>query len=330
MSGSEDIFEKAYEKIKINIQNIERIKRENTDFFGRKHYEYQREFINEMKQMIHITYVVMKTISKHHVQQNPDIFKRNLQTPVDTTYIHHDIHSTIYTLFKYFPENFNKILQSVIIDLYHSQKPKIDFYNVMLVYLIFFLEGFQLEQKLFYMEFVCNTFGSAALFSPSVKFQLYSLYATKHIKIKTKLEQTGHLPTNMNLDCMIPFNNTLDSTSISEAEAVRMGAPPDPEDKRTPDQKRKAEDDNKDREKRLRMSMSSRRIPDSYVQMVEHDRNQVNREIIELLNDLPQNIDSNFFEIQQPRGGKSKRQRKITKRHKRKSKKTKKRATKYK
>lgn len=324
MSGSNDIFRDAYVQINKNIEQVERIKKENTDFIGRKHYEEKREFIKEMKTMIYNTYIVMKTISNEHLKENSGIFKQDFRIESDI-YIHHDIHSTIYTLFKYFPENFNKILQSVIIDFYRMEKPKIDFYNVMLVYLLFFLESFPTEHKLFYMEFVCNTFGSAAFFAPDVKFKLYHLYSIKHNIIKEELEKAGYKTTK--LDCMIPFNNTLDSTSISEEEAVQLGAPPEPEDKRTKRQKVDAEEQSYERDIEMRKHMPSRKIPDSYVQMRLHDREQVNREIIEVLGNLP--IETGFFDIQQPRGGRPKQRRK-TRRIKKKSKKTKKRTTKYK
>lgn len=325
MSGNKDIFEEAYEKVRINIETIERIKRENTSFMGIKNYENRKEFINEMKTLVYNTYVIMKAISTQHFKQNPNVFDQDsiIQSNV---HVQNPIHDTIYTLFKMFPDNFNEIIQSIIIDLYRKRKPIMDFYNNMLVYLIFFLESFeQLEQKIFYMEFVCNMLNSVALFSPNVKFRMYHLYATKHNIIKKELEQTGYNTTK--LDCMIPFNNTLDSTSISEEEAVRLGATPEPKDNRTNDQKRKALEGQNERNKRYRESRPSRKIPDSYHEMRVHNRNRVNDEIMALLGDLPE-LGADFFNMQ-PRGGKPKQRRK-TRRTKKKSKKTKKRTTKYK
>ena len=324
MSGNEDIFKEAYEKVRINIETIERIKRENT-FMGIKNYENKKEFIYEMKSLVYNTYNIMKTISRQHFKQNPNVFDQDsiIQSNV---HVQNPIHDTIYTLFKMFPDNFNEIIQSTIIDVFHKRKPNMDFYYIMLVYLIFFLESFQLEQKLFYMEFVCNTFKSASTISPNLNFTIYHLYATKHNIIKKELEQTGYNTTK--LDCMIPFNNTLDSTSISEEEAVRLGATPEPKDKRTKHQKRKALEEQNDRNKRYKETLPSRKIPDSYHEMRVHYRNRVNDEIMALLGDLPNELGADFFNMQ-PRGGKPKQRRK-TRRTKKKSKKTKKRTTKYK
>lgn len=320
MSGNEDIFKEAYEKVRINIETIERIKRENT-FMGIKNYENKKEFIYEMKSLVYNTYNIMKTISRQHFKQNPNVFDQDsiIQSNV---HVQNPIHDTIYTLFKMFPDNFNEIIQSTIIDVFHKRKPNMDFYYIMLVYLIFFLESFQLEQKLFYMEFVCNTFKSASTISPNLNFTIYHLYATKHNIIKKELEQTGYNTTK--LDCMIPFNNTLDSTSISEEEAVRLGATPEPKDKRTKHQKRKALEEQNDRNKRYKETLPSRTIPNSYNEY----RNRVNDEIMALLRDVPNELGADFFNMQ-PRGGKPKRRRK-TRRTKKKSKKTKKRTTKYK